>query len=294
MRPFPLPGRAHDSPGLPAFSPPLRFAAPPVLPALGIHVPVTFATEAYAPFAPTTSSRVSTPAVVRLRRFSRPWRFSPPSALWCISTTHTRGVRFAPFPGPGLLGPKAALPDSEGQATTREPPGRPVPRHHRGGVPFRATAPPRRTVRLRLPSPFASTSVRCPPAFPPEGGRQTFARLRRRPVARSATSTAPPKWCCRGSLASAPFQGLPLPRVLALFYVLPNTRVSPARVGRSFCGASAASVPTRCAPVQCRSHATVRSRLPTSTCCLSRSAAAEATAIQTRQPACRLRGLVFT
>jgi len=144
--------------------------------------------------------------------------------------------------------------------------------HHRDGVPFRATAPPRRTVRFRLPSPFALARIRCPPAFPPGGGRQTFARLHRRPVARSAAPAAPPKCRRRGPLALAPSEGVPLPRVPTLLHVLPNTRVGPARVSRSVGGASTASVPTRCAPVRRRSRATVRLRLPASTCRISRSA----------------------
>jgi hypothetical protein len=41
---------------------------------------------------PGSSSRVSTPASFRLRRFSRPWRFTPLRALRRVSVGHARGV----------------------------------------------------------------------------------------------------------------------------------------------------------------------------------------------------------
>lgn len=41
---------------------------------------------------PGSSSRVSTPASFRLRRFSRPWRFAPLRALRRVSVGHARGV----------------------------------------------------------------------------------------------------------------------------------------------------------------------------------------------------------
>jgi hypothetical protein len=43
---------------------------------------------------PGSSSRVSTPASFRLRRFSRPWRFAPLRALRRVSVGHARGVFF--------------------------------------------------------------------------------------------------------------------------------------------------------------------------------------------------------
>jgi len=44
---------------------------------------------------PGSSSQASTPASVRLRRFSRPWRFTPLRALRRVSAGHARGVRLA-------------------------------------------------------------------------------------------------------------------------------------------------------------------------------------------------------
>lgn len=41
---------------------------------------------------PDSSSRVSTPASFRLRRFSRPWRLAPLRALRRVSVGHARGV----------------------------------------------------------------------------------------------------------------------------------------------------------------------------------------------------------
>jgi hypothetical protein len=180
-----------------------------------------------------------------------------------------------------------------GQAATRESPGRPDPSHHRGDAPSRTAAPPRRTVRLRLPSPFASVCIRRPPAFPPGGGRQTFARRRHRPVTRSVTAAAPPRWSCHDPLASAPFQGVPLPDVPTLLHVLPNTRVGPARMGRYRCSASAATVTTRCVPGPCRSRDNDRSRLPASACPVPRLAVPKHR-IRVPWPTCRLRGLVST
>lgn len=42
---------------------------------------------------PGSSSQASTPASVRLRRFSRPWRFTPLRALRRVSAGHAPGVR---------------------------------------------------------------------------------------------------------------------------------------------------------------------------------------------------------
>jgi hypothetical protein len=52
--------------------PSMGFSAPPTLPACGIHFPETFPAPAEAAAFPVSSSRVSCPASVRLRRFSRP------------------------------------------------------------------------------------------------------------------------------------------------------------------------------------------------------------------------------
>jgi hypothetical protein len=85
---------------------PLGFAAPPALPARGIRVPDRPSTPRMTPlrFVPTLAAGFHT-RVVRLRRFPRPWRFDPPRARWCVSTTHAPGV-WLPSPSPrrGLVG----------------------------------------------------------------------------------------------------------------------------------------------------------------------------------------------
>jgi hypothetical protein len=66
-----------------------------------IKTVVAAATSRIAPCRPhLASSRDSTPAPFRLRRFSRPWRVDPPRTLWPVSTTHAHGVRF-PVPRRG-------------------------------------------------------------------------------------------------------------------------------------------------------------------------------------------------
>ena len=107
-------------------------------------------------------------------------RFGPPSPILttltvcaslrpvaCFSHSHPWGS-LPPLPDSVPLGPKTALSVAVGLAATRKAPGRPVPSRHRGDGPFRATAPPRRTVRLRLPSTCASTRIRCLPASHPK------------------------------------------------------------------------------------------------------------------------------
>ena len=59
----------------------LGSASSTALPVCGIHFPEPGATTAEAAALPCSSSRVSTPASVRLRRFSRPWRLTPPHTL---------------------------------------------------------------------------------------------------------------------------------------------------------------------------------------------------------------------
>jgi hypothetical protein len=83
--------------------PPLEFATPSTLPDRGIHFParLSFSAAQVVAEAPAwmaeclsrASSRVSTPTSVRLRRFSRPWRFTPPRTLRSISTAHAPEVR---------------------------------------------------------------------------------------------------------------------------------------------------------------------------------------------------------
>jgi hypothetical protein len=61
--------------------PSLGFASSSALPVCGIHFPEPGATPAEAAALPDSSSRGSKPASGRLRRFSRPWRFTPPHTL---------------------------------------------------------------------------------------------------------------------------------------------------------------------------------------------------------------------
>jgi len=107
-------------------------------------------------------------------------RFGPPSPfsttltayaslrpVACFSHSHPWGS-VPPLLDPVPLDPKAARSASEGLATTRKAPGRYDPHGHRSARPFRATAPPIRTVRLRLPSTFVVTCVCHPPASHPK------------------------------------------------------------------------------------------------------------------------------
>lgn len=82
--------------------PPLRFPAPTALQDLrsllpGLSIPNAAPNPTEVVFhllrlSRPASSRASKPASFHLRRFPRPWRFSPPRPLWCVSTTHTHGV----------------------------------------------------------------------------------------------------------------------------------------------------------------------------------------------------------
>jgi hypothetical protein len=72
-----------------------------------------------------TSSRGSTPAKIRLRRFSRPWRFAPPRTLWRISATHALEVWCPCSPPicPSTLARGPQSPDAGGGLSVRGTPG---------------------------------------------------------------------------------------------------------------------------------------------------------------------------
>ncbi len=126
MRPGPLVHPDRRWSGLPRVLSPVGFVSPSALPVRGIHFParrvppgrVRGSRPGRLPVVPPrltprrfhrASSRGTTPASVRLRRFPRPWRLAPPCTLWRISATHTHGVR---------------LPCSPRDARRRRPEGR--------------------------------------------------------------------------------------------------------------------------------------------------------------------------
>jgi hypothetical protein len=97
-------------PSVRSVPPPVGLPAPATLPARGIHFPARRVPPEppggsprwLAPVVPTglaparsrrASSRAPTPASVRLRRFSRPWRLAPPRTRWSLSSTRVPGVR---------------------------------------------------------------------------------------------------------------------------------------------------------------------------------------------------------
>jgi hypothetical protein len=134
---------------------PWGFPAPPTLPARGIRVPAGPAAPRMTPLRLGSDLAAGFHArVVRLRRSSRPWRFAPPRARWCVSTTHAHGV-WLPFPSPKRGGwfPFSRLPAGAAPFPTEV-----------GSVPAPPLPPPEGAGSgSRLPSASPGPSVPRPP-----------------------------------------------------------------------------------------------------------------------------------
>jgi hypothetical protein len=181
----------------------------------------------------------------------------------CLDHSHPWGFA-SPLLDPVPLDPKIARSAPEGRHTTRKAPGRCAPSRHRDDAPYRTTAPPRRMVRLRLPSTFASTCVRCLPACHPKMvGRPSLgcftARLPGRPPRPlHRNETAATRWTRprhRGCLSR-------MSRPPPACYREPGP--VPPGMGCSGRGANTASGLTHCAHERCALAPCVRSRLPAS------------------------------
>lgn len=129
------------------------------------------------------SSRGSTPASIRLRRFSRPGRFAPPRVLWRISATHAHGVWApgSPHACPTSRRPKTTLSKARGVVT---PPAS-----------FRPTAASRRPLRASLP---LCRPAPCAPKHPRSGSGSLT-----RPTTRPGYPTACAA-CCPVSVQPGP------------------------------------------------------------------------------------------
>lgn len=133
--------------------PPVRSTAPSALPAREVHFPVQPGPWTEVQKSGCTSSRGSTPASVRLRRFPRPWRFAPSRALWGVSPTHTHGVGSpcSPLDCPFRSGPKTGPVRHGGRDGSRQAPGWPAANRLSPVPPRSPLWPSKRSVRLRLP-----------------------------------------------------------------------------------------------------------------------------------------------
>jgi hypothetical protein len=113
------------------------------------------------------SSRASTPASVRLRRFPRPWRLAPPRTLRRISTTHAHGVRSpgSPWNRPDASAKRPIRPDAGGEVPRRRLPVEVRCRTAEATLcRLPLLQPPKRPVQLRLPSAYAHHLIDHPSA----------------------------------------------------------------------------------------------------------------------------------
>lgn len=219
------------------------------------------------------SSRGSTPASVRLRRFPRPWRLAPPRALWRISATHAHEVwgPFSPLratpPRPEGHGVPArgagfryeALPVGSVRAADKAEASPPSANGTAASI-ARATAPasgsPRASAAPNIDPPSGCPDVRLPVSrlqVAPSG----LPRPSRPFLVAAAAS-------CHDPFGSAPLQGLPsshCPGLPPACYrgrrpVPPGTnRHSPRE---------RVLLRSACAPDRCTSRRRGRSRLPAS------------------------------